>query len=323
MPAGDDHLARALGRKPPPDGPLTVHRLEGGMTRCSLRGTPSTWPANHKYVAFNDTELLHEINCEGCLTPAWFFTFGSGHTYPGTNEPCERAFVRIEGSYYEARAKMVSVFGIKWSHQYPSAEAAGVDQFGLTELDVDFSDFVHPAAPTIDDIVPEELHGEYCNDVTVSTCFNMALANRGESSAQELRQQALIQIAQIGADQRRSMLEAYSKATREARSLFSTADFVALAQAVLAWRLQGSIQRWTTPASVALARHADELHARYPELVTEDVKALARLKTGDRLPSLEPEPYCQTCGNTLARTAGPGKGESGWTCLQCDEQPSD
>jgi hypothetical protein len=271
-----DEISRALLRDRDTDLPITVHVLQHGLTRCALRGIPGTWPEGHRWVSFEAVELQHTINCPGCLAKEWIFTFGPGHVYPGTEESLANAFVRIAGSYYEARGLMFSVFGPKWAHQYATEEEAGVERFGLTELDVDFSDAIHPMArERVEHLVPMELHDEYCSDITVQTCFNLVLANGGT------REDALIDIAKIGADQRRSLTAAYDQARADARSLYSTADFVELAQAVLAWRLQGHISSWKTPASVALARFADELHARHPELVTDEVKALSQRKTGE------------------------------------------
>lgn len=62
----------------------------------------------------------------------WIFTFGSGHELHG--ESLAKAFVRIHGTAGTARRRMIDLFGIKWSHQYATEEAAGVQQFGLTEL---------------------------------------------------------------------------------------------------------------------------------------------------------------------------------------------
>lgn len=42
----------------------------------------------------------------------WVFTFGCGHTYAGY-------YVKIKGTYAEAREKMVEKYGIKWAFQYP------------------------------------------------------------------------------------------------------------------------------------------------------------------------------------------------------------
>jgi hypothetical protein len=64
----------------------------------------------------------------------WIFTFGCGHHLDNPWKPLGRRFVRIHGTYAGARAAMVSVFGIRWSHQYESEEAAGVAEYGYTEL---------------------------------------------------------------------------------------------------------------------------------------------------------------------------------------------
>lgn len=71
----------------------------------------------------------------------WFFTFGSGHTYHG--EPLGRRFVRFHGTGLDARAKMIAAFGLAWSHQYATAEEAGVEKFGLVELRGTTADVVH------------------------------------------------------------------------------------------------------------------------------------------------------------------------------------
>jgi hypothetical protein len=64
----------------------------------------------------------------------WIFTFGGGHVHPTTGESLSRRYVRITGTRREARARMVAVFGVKWSHQYPTTDDAGVEQFELEEL---------------------------------------------------------------------------------------------------------------------------------------------------------------------------------------------
>jgi hypothetical protein len=68
----------------------------------------------------------------------WIFTFGGGHVHPRTGEPLRMRFVRVAGTFFEARRKMASVFGMKWSHHYRSEEEAGVNMFKLTELAVDW-----------------------------------------------------------------------------------------------------------------------------------------------------------------------------------------
>lgn len=41
----------------------------------------------------------------------WIFTFGGGHAHPGR-------YVKIRGSYGEARKKMFDKYGDKWCFQY-------------------------------------------------------------------------------------------------------------------------------------------------------------------------------------------------------------
>jgi hypothetical protein len=64
----------------------------------------------------------------------WVFTFGSAHHHPTTGEPLARRFVRIKGTWLSARKRMLALFGQKWSMQYDSAAAAGVERYGLREL---------------------------------------------------------------------------------------------------------------------------------------------------------------------------------------------
>lgn len=63
----------------------------------------------------------------------WFFTFGYDHTHPTTGERLRRSYVRVHGTADSTRAAMITVFGNRWSHQYPTAAHAGVDKYGLTE----------------------------------------------------------------------------------------------------------------------------------------------------------------------------------------------
>lgn len=58
----------------------------------------------------------------------WYFTFGVGHPL------FAKRYVKIHGTYDGARETMFSVFDRNWSSQYPSAEAAGVEKYGLTEI---------------------------------------------------------------------------------------------------------------------------------------------------------------------------------------------
>lgn len=62
----------------------------------------------------------------------WLFTFGSGHTFQG--EPLHERFVRVHGTFLEARTQMLALFGRRWCSQYESEEEAGVSQYHLTEL---------------------------------------------------------------------------------------------------------------------------------------------------------------------------------------------
>jgi hypothetical protein len=68
----------------------------------------------------------------------WFFTFGSGQQHQGR-------YVRIRGRFMQARHRMFEVFGPKWCGQYATAEEAGVDRFGLTELNIGGLPLVAPS----------------------------------------------------------------------------------------------------------------------------------------------------------------------------------
>lgn len=58
----------------------------------------------------------------------WFFTFGFG-------QPRENCYHAIEAEDSgKARDKMFERFGAKWSMQYDSAEAAGVEKYNLKEI---------------------------------------------------------------------------------------------------------------------------------------------------------------------------------------------
>lgn len=62
----------------------------------------------------------------------WIFTFGSGQRY--REESVSHRFVRIPGTYAEARAVMLAYFGNTWCGQYRSPEEAGTAWYGLAEL---------------------------------------------------------------------------------------------------------------------------------------------------------------------------------------------
>lgn len=66
----------------------------------------------------------------------WYFTFGTAHKHPTTGENLGQAYVAIPGTYHSARETMLLAFGQKWSHQYESAERAGIARWGLHEVEV-------------------------------------------------------------------------------------------------------------------------------------------------------------------------------------------
>lgn len=57
----------------------------------------------------------------------WYFTFGCGQVHAGH-------YHVIHGTKDSAREEMFQRFGPKWSMQYDSAEAAGVERWNLKEL---------------------------------------------------------------------------------------------------------------------------------------------------------------------------------------------
>lgn len=62
----------------------------------------------------------------------WYFTFGYGQEYAN-------CFIVFEGTYQEAREKMVYAFGIKWAGQYSEEEwnKGGISQqerYNLREI---------------------------------------------------------------------------------------------------------------------------------------------------------------------------------------------
>src|SRR5688572_6860804 len=66
----------------------------------------------------------------------WIFTFGYDHTHPVTGESLATNFVRVSAqTYVQARERMHESFGNRWSHQYESEYDAGVERFGLTEIE--------------------------------------------------------------------------------------------------------------------------------------------------------------------------------------------
>lgn len=57
----------------------------------------------------------------------WYFTFGFGQQH-------ENCYIVIHGTRESATQEMYRRFGQKWSMQYDSAEAAGVEKYNLKEI---------------------------------------------------------------------------------------------------------------------------------------------------------------------------------------------
>ena len=60
----------------------------------------------------------------------WFFTFGVGHVL-------HDRFIRLRGTYIDARCKMIDSFGTKWAFQYSAEEFKDQpEKWGYTELEI-------------------------------------------------------------------------------------------------------------------------------------------------------------------------------------------
>jgi hypothetical protein len=60
----------------------------------------------------------------------WYFTFMQKHEH-------RNRYVKIFGSFGEAREKMVKAFGTKWAFQYSEEEfIPQIERFGLRELEI-------------------------------------------------------------------------------------------------------------------------------------------------------------------------------------------
>lgn len=70
----------------------------------------------------------------------WFFTFGANHAHPTTGEGLGNAYVVIHGTCDSTRAAMFDLFGNRWSQQYMTVEAAGIQRFGLRPVDLPKAD---------------------------------------------------------------------------------------------------------------------------------------------------------------------------------------
>jgi hypothetical protein len=212
---------------------FTVHFLLEGRALCGRPGVPGDWGPDHKWVRTDSDEggPRSAANCPRCLAVRsaqnrdawrdgegpererdWFFTFGPAHHYPGKPEqPLVRSFVRFRGTYMSARMQMIDVFDGKWAFQYESAQAAGVDEHGLTEVhplvgpvaepaiegfaDAVASAYTPPRYARALDLVPDDLREAYCTDATVHAHFACAL-NEGHSLDHTLIQLVLALLAE-------------------------------------------------------------------------------------------------------------------------------
>ena len=57
----------------------------------------------------------------------WIFTFGYGHAHPNR-------YIKIHGTYQEAREKMVARFGSKWAFQYSAEMEPELNSFNIQEI---------------------------------------------------------------------------------------------------------------------------------------------------------------------------------------------
>lgn len=66
----------------------------------------------------------------------YIFTFGTNHvTADGMS--LGNFYVEIDGTYGEARQKLVEARGPKWAFQYNNKDEAGVDRFNLMKVSLD------------------------------------------------------------------------------------------------------------------------------------------------------------------------------------------
>lgn len=337
----------------------TVHLLRGGAPLCGKPGLPGQWEPWHKWVAADHDELgvRAEANCEACLAVAagdeqdWFFTFGPAHHMPGKpEESLGRRFVRIHGTYLSARFQMIDVFGPKWSHQYPTAQAAGVDEHGLVELDLPVPEDEQLARARVavglppertqyeqrladlERLLPGDLHEALLTDATVQNVFAV------EAAAGGTRESALVELVKALLAEKVTLTAAVLDYARNApppvlhfdgpppvwlhnpegaalsaelRGRAPLSDVDReLLTAVLEWRAQGRKSKWTTAASRHLVEVVDRLRERYPDLC----EALTAEPVEER-------PPCPECREPMARYAGPGT-DRGWTCVRCEPNPA-
>lgn len=69
------------------------------------------------------------------MSEAWLFSWGYGQEHPNR-------YVRIEGTYFEARAEMIRRYGRRWAFQYPESEELQLqacDMWPLPDPDKDLN----------------------------------------------------------------------------------------------------------------------------------------------------------------------------------------
>jgi hypothetical protein len=270
-----------------------VHLLRGGAPLCGKPGPPGHWTDGDRWVAADHDELgpRSAANCTACLAADagceepeqdWFFTFGPAHHMPGLPAMgLGDRFVRLNGTRASTRAAMVRAFGVKWSGQYPSADAAGVERFGLLELAYGMRPRPRLASEAVLP-VPPELHDAYREDATVQAHFQLAMRDGlpldGVLIALVktlLAEKATLTTAVLSYAKNAPppvlhfegpppvWLEARVLAEPSAPELHLDRELMA---AVLAWRAQGRKSKWTTAPSVHLVEVVDRLRERYPDL---------------------------------------------------------
>lgn len=88
------------------------------------------------YSCDYNEEDAREAIAEFGPTRSWWFTFGHGQYHPDGRHLLGW-YVKIPANdYLEARTEMIRLFGTRWSDQYDNAADAGVESFGLQELEL-------------------------------------------------------------------------------------------------------------------------------------------------------------------------------------------
>lgn len=95
-------------------------------------------PACERHLKESRASLFRvQLPDEGKEKPQdWIFTFGYDHM-DSRGKRLWKRFVRIHGTFHEAREKMLERFGRAWAFQYGSEEDAGVAEWGLEEYKID------------------------------------------------------------------------------------------------------------------------------------------------------------------------------------------